>query len=517
MTDLVSDTWSGGREAEKFVRFAEEDYRRILHDAPMGVFQCTPNQVCTVNSALAEMLGWDSADKLREDRGFCTNFLTACGFNSDQAVASKKNEAGIDSRVELRRRDGSTLLARLTLKPVKSASGEVRWYEGFVEDLTELEALREKLRRVQELALRGQLASGIAHDFNNILSATLIHLGLLLPDPDLPVTAREGLQAMRKETKRAADLTRQLLSFSRRSAIASLEPVEMNALIGKLLPLLRRLARENILVVFLPAKEECWVKADEGLIEMLVMHLCLLSRYAMPQGGTLTLAIYLASETDNAGPPRVCLAATQARPIPQKSASKTGALVASWSQKQEEPGWRAIREIVALHNGRLEMPNPVEASGAYRIIFPGAVRTSASGPESEGEEIKGGSETVLLIEDERYLRRMSALCLRKLGYAVLEAGDDEEALKLWEKHRKNIDVVIADFLLPGLSTGLELSRRMEKEKPSLKIILASGQGADFEEALEAAGGSAAQLSKPYNTGELARTLRRCLDQPNVTQ
>jgi CheY-like chemotaxis protein len=517
MPDPISETGSGARETRKFLPLTEDDARRLFRDAPIGAFFCTPERLIGVNRALAEMFGWESTDALCEDRGFCADFLGRCGFAASHLPQPGERDAAICRQVEFQHKEGSALAARLTLLPVRSATGMLRWYEGFVEDLTELERVRGELREAQELGMRGQLASGIAHDFNNILSGALIHLGLLLQDSAVPAVHHEGLEAMRAEMTRAADLTRQILSLSRRHAVAALGALEINRQIGELVPILRRLTRENILVVFLPAREECWIEADAGLIEMLVMHLCLLSRREMPQGGTLTLSTHLVSEGASAGGAKVCVTVTQSKPAAQRAVGRSGALVAAWMAKKDDSSLRAIREIIDLHHGRLELPDFAAGQAQYRLSLPRARQSTSRANEDASEEITGGGETVLLIEDERYLRHASTLCLRKLGYAVIEAGDDEEALKLWARHQQKIDVVFTDFLLPGFSTGLDLARLMEKEKPSVKIIVTSGTGADFEEALEAGGAGVGHLSKPYTKAELARALRRCLDGPALPQ
>ena len=416
----------------------------------------------------------------------------------------------------MRHRDGSILTARLSLYRVGDAKGVLRHYEGFIENLTDMEALRSRLRASQEMAMRGQVAGGIAHDFNNILSATLIHLGLLLQDPGMSESSRDGLKMMQGEASRAAELTRQLLSFSRRREFAVLEPMEINKLIAAILKLLRHVARENILVVFLPAEEECWIGADAGLIEMLMMHICLLSRGGLSHGGTLTLATNLVPPADNSET-AVCLSVKLAGPA---VVGKSGDPVVPFgflSERKDELTLDSINEIVALHHGRLDMPGRIERNPSFRISFPALEPSAAeSAAVAEPEAVRGGSETILLVEDERYLRRVSTLCLRKLGYAVLEAGDDEEALRMWEKHRQKIDMLLTDFLLPGTNTGLELARRMEQEKPSLKIMIASGQGADFEEAVAAKGEGIMHLCKPYTTSELAAAMRKCLDKPVVS-
>jgi signal transduction histidine kinase/ActR/RegA family two-component response regulator len=512
MADSISDTGRESREAGSSFHFSVEDFQRILDRAPFGFFQVTPRKIAAGNYALASMLGWSSVSEMLADTRFCADFLSQCGLEHDregEAVACLGEPA------ELRRKDGSILQARLSLLPVYDARGTLCCHEAFVEDVSQEEALHHRLREMQGIAMRGQVAGGLAHDFNNILSATLIHLGLLLQDPTLSEVNKEGLKVMRAETERAADLTRQLLSFSRRNTAVALEPLELSKLISGMLKMLRRVARENILVVFLPTEEDCWINADAGLLEMLVMHICLLSRHALPRGGTLTLATSFIPLIEGGEGARICLSVKQSHADSAQN-TRPPARRTALHETREEPALQAIKEIVALHHGRLEMPSRMDRDDACRIFFPAMQPPDRDVAASrDTSEVQGGSETILLVEDERYLRRMSTLCLRKLGYAVLEAGDDEEAMQIWEKHGKNIDLLFTDFLLPGASTGLQLARRMEQDKPGLKVMIASGQGIEFEDALAAAGGGIAHLSKPYTAGALAAALRECLDSPAV--
>jgi PAS domain S-box-containing protein len=514
MADAISDTGRGTRGTRGLPRLSEQDFRRIMNDAPFGWFQCLPDRMMAASRKLADMLGWESPDEMLADGMFCADFLSSCGFDADEPAKSAN-----DHRVEFHRKDGSSLKVKLNLQPVTAASGGVRFFQGFVEDLATADALDQELREARETAMRGQLASGIAHDFNDVLSAALVHLGLLLQDPEVSARHKESLEVMRKETERAAELTRQLLSFSQRTAAAIQEPLYFNRLIEDMLRMMRQLTRENILVVFLPAKEECRINGDARLIEMLLMQVCLLARRTLPHGGTLTLATSIRPAEQQAGP-YVCLSITQSRPIAdERSARKSGATavwIGSSLAREDEQALHSMKEIVDLHHGQMEMPARFDRDAVYRVFFPVAAKVMEASPAvGDHGEIKGGNETVLVIEDDRYLRRMTALSLRKLGYAVLEAGDAEEAAKTWDKHREKIDVIFTDFLLTGSSTGLELARRLEQQKPSVKLLVCSGQGADFEESIAAAGSGVVFLPKPYTIVGLGAALRECLDKPRV--
>ena len=379
------------------------------------------------------------------------------------------------------------------------------------------ESMEDRLRESQKMALVGRLAAGVAHDFNNILSATLIHLGLLLKDPQVEAHQKESLKVMENEITRAANLTRQLSAFGRRSQTARVEVFDFNEMTDEVVKMLRHLLRENVIVVFLPARQEVWIKGDVGLLEQLIANLCLLSREAMPKGGTLTLATALQSipDSDVSASRRagdfVCVSAISSESATSEKPEK-GFGVPGQTCREAQWSLESVQQIVALHNGWMERPPQAGIGVSFRIYFPAAMKPDkavASSGEQQSE--MGGTETILLVEDELYLRRVSTLCLRKLGYAVVEAGDGIEALKLWEKHRDKIDLLFTDFLLPGTDTGLDLAQRMKSGKPSLKVLISSGHGVDFGQGRLAGAQSISHVTKPYTVSDLVRIVRERLD------
>jgi PAS domain S-box-containing protein len=405
--------------------------------------------------------------------------------------------------------------------PVRDKNGTYFGRIWTVRDITERRQLEAQLRQAQKMEAIGQLAGGIAHDFNNILCATLMHLGLLQHNPQLTVGIKESLEEVERETLRAANLTRQLLLFSRRQA-ARIEPWNLDNLIEDLLKMLRRLLGENIEVVFEGAAGASWVSADAGMMQQVVMNLCINARDAMPDGGRLTLAtrmleIEARSEKSHpeARPGRfVCLSVTDTGCGMDEAV--LGRMFEPFFTTKEIGkgtglGLATVYGIVQQHQGWIEVESKPGHGSSFRIHFPSTSPVGAIGISSDEEKVKGGSETILLVEDEAVLRQLAASCLRKLGYAVLPAGNAAEALKVWEEHHQEVALLFTDMKIPGQMTGLDLAARLKKEKGSLKVISSSGYIADLGDSALTAGQEIAYLPKPYTPAALARTVRHCLD------
>ncbi len=378
----------------------------------------------------------------------------------------------------------------------------------------ELVHLREQLREAQKLAVIGRLAGGISHDFNNIVSASLLHLNLLQQDPNLSAGQRESLGNLERETARGASLTRQLMAFSRCDEGVRRTVLNFNGLVGDLQRLLQRLTRDNVGVVLESSGEEAWVQGDAGSLEQMVMMLCLLVEGDLERGGVIHLKICVeerAGGDANATLPQVCLHVT-ATPHDPGTSTRQGFAPAPRAERQAWFGIEAVEAIVHRHEGRLVVPATRGPHGAFKVSLPLAVRPSEiSKIPAHADGMEGGSETILLVEDEAFLRRVTASCLRRLGYAVLAAGDGGRAMELWSQHQDKIDLLLADCLLPGPETGLDLARRMKRAKASLHVIVSSGYSMDLTAFSEEDRRQIFHLKKPYAAGDLAKFVRECLD------
>jgi CheY-like chemotaxis protein len=177
-------------------------------------------------------------------------------------------------------------------------------------------------------------------------------------------------------------------------------------------------------------------------------------------------------------------------------------------------GLATVYGIVKQHEGWIEVESRVGQGSTLRVYLPAKAKPLfIAGGSTESEDAVHGTETILLVEDELSVRRPAALCLRKLGYAVLEAGNGVDALKIWEQQRQKIEMVFTDMVMSGSITGLDLAERMQKEKKSLRVIISSGYSADLAELSPVPGLNLSFLRKPYKVPAMARLIRDCLDKP----
>ena len=369
----------------------------------------------------------------------------------------------------------------------------------------------------------GQLSGGIAHDFNNILVATLLHLNFLNQKQNLDPDMADSLRELEKGIQRAAGLTRQLLQFSSRHAMQS-KREDFNEVVKGLMKMLGRLLGENIDMDFTPDSQPVWVEADAGRLEQLVMNLCVNARDAMPKGGVLKLGM----QPVNLDAEGACRH-PEARPggFACLTVTDTGSGMDEATLRRifqpffttKEPGkgtglgLATVHEIVKQHHGWIEVESAVGRGTTFRVLLPTTGPPTAAQlqtPPTGGRP--GGTETILLVEDEYPVRRLVGMALRRLGYEIIEASNASEATQLWESHGHRVSLVLTDLIMPGNVSGLELAKRLLPLKAGLKVVITSGYAADM---IRQKGGLPAGvkfLTKPYDSNSLAMTVRECLDE-----
>ena len=460
--------------------------------------------------SMPQFTGLQAARLLRES-GLNIPFILVSGtVGEESAVEAIKNGA-----TDYLLKDRLTRLGPAVTRALREAQDRKK----LEEETASRARMQEQLRQAQKMEAIGQLAGGVAHDFNNILTATLMQLNLLQQNPHLTPATKESLKEIERETHRASNLTRQLLLFSQRQA-ARVQPLDLDVLIQELLKMLRRLLGENVEVVFPGCPGAHWVCADPSMMEQVVMNLCINSRDAMPKGGRITIStakveIEAQSAIPQARPGRfVCLSVSDTGCGMDEMVM--GRIFEPFFTTKERGkgtglGLATVYGIVKQHEGWVEVESKLDQGSSFRVYLPaGTSSLSDSGSSQPAEEIKGGSETILLVEDELFLRRLAAMCLRKLGYAVFEAGNGLEALGLWEQHKQEIALLLTDMVMPGNISGLDLAMRLKKEKASLKVVSCSGYSADLDLIAEH---GIEYLPKPYAPVALANIVRHSLDKP----
>jgi CheY-like chemotaxis protein len=311
--------------------------------------------------------------------------------------------------------------------------------------------------------------------------------------------------------------------FSRRQ-VMQMKLCNLNQVVTDMLNMLRRLLGENIEVVFDGSSTPVMVNADVGMMEQVVMNLSVNARDAMPMGGRLTIAIRqveISPESARENP--------EARPgsFVRLSVGDTGCgMDTATQQRIFEPffttkergkgtglGLASVHGIAKQHQGWIELESEFGRGSVFRMFLPLLPQTAPNDNPSVTEEIRGGHETILLVEDEPSVRNVAARTLKRCGYNVIEAFDGHEALRQWEKHNGQIDLLFSDVIMPAGMTGLELAERLKQNKADLKVIVSSGYspdlaGKDNDFFLRNKG---CFLQKPYAPRVLIDTVRRCLD------
>ncbi len=432
---------------------------------------------------------------------------------------------GKDYRIEYRiqRPDGAVLLIEDRSYLIREPSGEVKRAVGVAMDITPRRQLEAQLLQAQKMEAVGQLAGGMAHDFNNVLSVVIGYARLLLDRGTMPADSIEPLTQIFIAGTRAANLTRQLLIFSRKQPVTR-RAIDLNEVAQEFSAMLRRLIGEHINLELSLSPERCTAEADAGMIEQVLMNLAVNARDAMPSGGAIAIATQHITIAD---------AAARHHPAAQPgefvclSVRDTGCGIAAENiQRIFEPffttkevghgtglGLAMAFGIVQQHQGWIEVESALGAGTCFRILLP-AVSPAAAVPVVQPARMAAacrGHETILLVEDEPAVRELAATVLRGSGYRVFQACSGVDALEVWKWHSSRITLLVADLVMPDGLGGVELAARLRRAKPTLRVVLTSGYanesiGAEFRPPA-----GTHFIPKPYKPQTLAETVRAALD------
>ena len=424
------------------------------------------------------------------------------------------------SREEIELVDG-TVLDRYS-SPVCDQSGKCYGRIWAFRDITQQRKLEAQYRQSQKMEAFGQLAGGVAHDFNNILAVIQLQAGMLKLDPGLSLQQVDFASEIERASRRAADLTRQLLLFSRQQAMQARD-LDLRDVVHEIAKMLQRTLGEHIELRFELPGEPILIHADPGMMDQILLNLTVNARDAMAKGGLITIAVN-----------EVEIAESTAAQIPQARAGRFVCLRVSdtgcgipeeimprifepfFTTKQTGKGTglglATVFGIVQQHQGWIQVESKLNQGTSFRIFLPrlntGNEKPVAWEPLSY---LRGGQETILFVEDELSLSEAVGMVLSRLGYRVLKASNGPEALQLWKQHRDEIQLVLTDLVMPGGITGTELASELLRMDPKLKIVFASGYSSEIagsELFSEEAGNF---LRKPFDASLLAQTIRANLD------
>ena len=509
------------RIGDEALREAEERYRTLFENAQIGIYRTTPEgRILVANPALIRILGYESFDQLARRN------LEQEGFSAGTPREQFREE--IDRIGEVRglesqwlRRDGLPIIVRENARAVRDAAGKVVFYDGTVEDITERKDLEARLRQAQKLEGIGQLAGGVAHDFNNMLTVILGNASVLQGQPGLDSATGELIQQIAEAGERAAHLTRQLLTFSRKTPMKSAR-LDVNEVVNGLTKMLRRIIGEDIDLECRYAANLPPILGDAGMIGQILLNLAVNARDAMPQGGRLILATDLV-DVDPAHIQRQPSARVGC--FVRLSVQDTGSGIAPvvlphifepfFTTKDVGKGTglglATAYGIAQQHSGWIEVESASNAGTSFHVFIPALDPSpSISTAPPDRPSVARGTGIILVVEDDAGVRALAKLCLERIGYVVLEAADGNEALEIWRTRSGEVDLVLTDLVMPGGISGRELAGRLRAERSNLKIIFTSGYSTDMPDPEEWDAG-ALFLPKPYEMQALAKTVRDCLD------
>ncbi len=427
-------------------------------------------------------------------------------------LATGQSRARFEAKVENRTLSWS-------FHPV-SASQVVHCY---VEDITERLNLEAQLRQSQKMESIGQLAAGVAHDFNNMLTIIQGHSGMLMARPNLPPEMFDSAQAVYFASERAAGLTRQLLMFSRKNVMQR-KLLDLREVVANMTKMLKRLLGETVTLDFSPPASLPVVHGDTGMLEQVIMNLAVNARDAMPGGGTLTIGVnpveiadaYMQLHPESRLGNFVCLRVSD-NGMGMDTSIINRIFEPFFTTKEVGKGTglglATVYGIVKQHDGWIEVTSQLGKGSTFNVFLPASDEAAQSGKSGTDPVafVRGGTETVLVVEDEPVLRDMAHLILEELGYRILDASNGREALAVWERKPDAVDLLLTDMVMPESMSGVELAEKLLARKPGLKVIFTSGYTVDEMSEAFLARNNARFLQKPYTRTTLAKAVRSALD------
>ena len=505
--------------AERALREANEHLAAVIQSSPLAIYTLDPRStVLTWNRAAEALYGWQAAELIGRPLPTIGHDVEDHGRLRDRVL---RGESLRGVEVTRRRKDGTSVNISLSVAPLHDAAGRVTGMLSLAADVTEMRQLEVQYRQAQKMEAVGRLAGGIAHDFNNLLTAIIGTTALVLEDLGLESRARLDIQEIEKAAKRAAGLTRQLLIFSRQQV---LEPraLDLNALVSNLEKMLHRLIGEDIELRTKQATALGAVRADPGQLEQAIVNLVVNARDAMPQGGRLTIETadveldrgYVAGHVPTQPGPYVLLAISDTG-VGMDGATKARLFEPFFTTKEPGRGTglglATVYGIVKQSGGYIWTYSELGHGTTFKIYLPRVAETPEA-PESTTSPPTPvrGSETLLVVEDQEEVRKLTKRVLEARGYTVLAARNGAEALEIVAQHPSKIHLMITDVVMPGMN-GRELAQHARARRSYLKVLYVSGYTGEAVLQHRLLEPGVAFLQKPFTPDVLARKTREVLD------
>jgi PAS domain S-box-containing protein len=472
------------------------------------------------NRAATELYGWPVRNLI--GRNIFQVALADVAVDQSAAILERVCQGdGWWGETRAWRRDGSIFPSAVTIAPFTDEEGHVDGLIGVAIDLTSRRALEQQFRHAQKMEAVGLIVGGVAHDFNNLLTAMRGYSELALSALEADDPVREDVEQIAAAADRAAELTGQLLSFSRRNAP---DPalLDLNDVVGDLHRLMERVIGEDV-DLLVSRDPELWpVRADRGQIDQVLLNLVINGRDALPDGGQLTVETAnedVAERQESYGlaiePGEYAVLRVSDAGIGIDAETRERLFEPFYTTKETGKGTglglATVYGIVRQAGGLIEVASEPGQGTTFSILFPHARDTRRRRTQPSGvASLRGGNETVLLVEDDDQVRPIAQRVLSRLGYQVLTARGADLAFRMAREHKGPIDLLLTDVVLPRES-GVELSTRLASARPSMQILYMSGYADAAPARRQPLPRGARFLAKPFTPEMLARAVRDVLD------
>ncbi|HYJ32883.1 MAG TPA: PAS domain S-box protein [Candidatus Binatia bacterium] len=524
-TQIMIRDITSRKESEETLRRQAEFIRAVAESTGEGLYAIDrAGRVTFMNPAAGELMGWTRDELFLRDLHQMTHYRRPDGTSLPRhecpILTAMENRTTIERDDVFIKKDGSMLAVSLSSSPLRSATGETVGAVILFRDATERRRLEEQLLHAQKLEAVGRLAGGIAHDFNNLLSVIAGYGELVLADLKEPGAARSRVLEILRATERATGLTRQLLAFGRKQVI---EPrvLDLNATAQDAERMLRRLIGEDIDIAMKLAPDLGRIQADPGQVEQVIINLAVNARDAMPRGGKLTIETTNVALDEDAVRGyvdvkpghyvRLCVSDTG---VGMDRETREHLFEPFFTTKEAGRGTglglATVYGIVKQSGGHVWVYSEPGWGTTFKVYFPRFGDVAEPGrPAIEAGPAPGGTETILVVEDDEMIRSLIRDILESTGYRVLVADDPESGMKLIGEEQE-IHLLLTDLILPGMS-GRELVDKVAELKPDIRVLFMSGYS---DEAVARHGilePGLAFLQKPFSRDALVRKVREVLD------
>lgn len=496
------------RRAEAALRESESRLRGLVEAAPVAIVAFdAEGRVRLWNPGAERIFGWSGDEVLGQPAPFVPPELRQEAAEMGEELLAGRRVDNVETR--RRCRDGSTVHVAISAAPLLAADGELAGIMTVITDISSRLELEQQLQQAEKMSAIGRLAGGVAHDFNNLLTSMLGNAELLLEDAGGDELVGEYAREMKTAVQQASALTEQMLMFSRHRPL-DVVVLDANEVVRSTSALLARLIGEDVVLDVRTGDEPAWVRIGESQLQQVLLNLGVNSRDAMPDGGRIWIEVRTEGEPV---PGAVVVRISDDGPGIDESARRH-IFEPFFTTKESGTGLglAVVYGIVDNAGGRVDVRSEAGVGTSFAIRLP-----LASPPEGEGRDASeepgrvGGSERVLLVEDEERVRRLARRGLERHGYEVLEAADGRQALDAVDSV-DSLHAAVTDLVMPEVG-GTQLAGRLRERWPNLPVVYVSGYSDQAVDDARLPVSTTAYLQKPFTPTRLAEVVRSVIDAP----